>query len=248
MKRRPLLLACVLAPSGALADSVAYRSKVDISASDTKTAFRHVHDWSSKKVDPLFDDIANHDKFFSAANDFSWVEARDPAGQVFFRSPSPALTRLWVSPDSQLFVGLSGIRRSNPYQLVVWRRDGKLLHREHIASEVAKLSTEQRRDLAQKFPEAESFLTKRFFSYGSSNYVDFSIQGIQKKIGMPAWEYLRKLSVPHPYSGDFAESVTNAVIWFDESNPAPRLERSATGWTLHLRSPGGKQMQIPVPA
>ncbi|MEO5672104.1 MAG: hypothetical protein ABIR26_15545, partial [Ramlibacter sp.] len=100
MKRRPLLLACLLVPCGAMADAVAYRSRVDISATNDKTSFRHVHDWSSKKLDALFDDIANHDKFFSAANDFSWVEARDKGEQVIFRSPSPALTKLWISPDS----------------------------------------------------------------------------------------------------------------------------------------------------
>ncbi|MEO5670527.1 MAG: hypothetical protein ABIR26_07520, partial [Ramlibacter sp.] len=127
------------------------------------------------------------------------------------------------------------------------RRDGRVLHREHVASEVAKLSTDQRRDFAQRYPDAEAFLSKRYFSYGSSNYLDFSIQGLERKIGTPAWDHLRKLSVPHPYSGDFAESVTNNVIWFDDASPAPRMERSATGWTLHLRSPGGRQMQIPVP-
>ena len=247
MKRRPLILASLLAPCGAIADSVAYRGRVDITESNDRIAFRHVHDWSSRKVDALFEDIANHDKFFTAANDFSWVEARDARGQVLFRSPSPAFTKLWISPDSQFFVGLSGIRRSNPYQLAVWRRDGQLVHRQHISSEVAKLSPEQRKDFALRFPEAQALLSNRYFSYENATYLDFSIQGMPKKIGMPASDYLRKLSVPHPYSGDFAESVTNSVIWFDDSNPAPRMEQTALGWSLYLRSPGGKQMEITVP-
>jgi hypothetical protein len=247
MKRRLLVLACLLAPCAGMADAVAYRSRVDIAvANNDKTAFHHVHDWSSKKLDALFDDIANHDKFFSAANDFSYVEAKDGQGKLLFRSPSPALTKLWISPDGQFFVGLSGIRRYNPYQLVVWQRDGKVLHREHIASEVARLTSEQRSEFSTRFPEAQAFLSKRYFNHGNAAYLDFSLQGMSKKIGMPALEYLRKLSVPHPYSGDFAESVTNSVVWFDDSDPALRMERTALGWMLYLRSPGGRQMAIQV--
>jgi hypothetical protein len=37
----------------------------------------------------------------------------------------PALTLLWISPDSRYVVGLSNVKLWNPYQLVVFSRAGR---------------------------------------------------------------------------------------------------------------------------
>jgi hypothetical protein len=137
---------------GTYADVYRYGGRHEIETNNGTVSFRHVHDWSSEKLQPLFFDLTHHDRFFSSANDFSYVELRDSAGKVLFRSPSPALTKLWISPDSQLLVGFSDVMVYNPYQLMVWQRDGTLLHREHISAEVAKISSENRREFAQRFP------------------------------------------------------------------------------------------------
>ena len=69
----------------------------------------------------------------------------------------------------------------NPYQLVVWRRDGTLVQSVHISDEVAKLTPEQRGDFAKRFPAAERFLSGRYFTYNDSTYLDYSFSVSQTR-------------------------------------------------------------------
>ena len=98
------------------ADFLIYDQKREISVTNGDVVFRHAHDWGSKQVSKLFLDLPHHEKFFTTANSFSFVEVRGSDGKILFRSPSPALTNLWISPDGQFFVGLSNIMLYNPYQ------------------------------------------------------------------------------------------------------------------------------------
>lgn len=246
MNRRIFIsLLLLLPPLAARADRVGYGGTHEVTAKKSTLTFRHVHNWDSAKVDELFSDLTHHERFFSAANDFAFVELRD-GDSVLFRSPAAALTHLWISPDTQFFVGLSRVRLRNPYQLVVWRRDGTVVHREHISYEVAKLSPEHRRVFAKRFPKAEQFLSGRYFIHGNSTYLDYSILGVPNKIGDAAWDYLFPLRVRHPYSDDFGESVTNWIEWFDPKNPDVSIARNGTELTLSLRSPTGKRVTIPI--
>jgi hypothetical protein len=245
MRQGILIFFAGLFASTAHADFVGYGGHHEVTATSGALKFHHVHDWDSPKLGPLFSDLTRHDLIFSAANDFAFVELRE-GNKVLFRSPSPALTELWISPDTQFFVGLSHIKLSNPYQLVVWRRDGTLLHREHISDEVAKLSPEQRRDFATRFPKAEQFLVGRYFTHGDATFLDYSMLGVPNEIGDAAWDYLYALRVRHPYSDDFAESVTNVVEWFDRKHSELRITQSGAALILSLRSPTGKRMTIPL--
>lgn len=168
------------------------------------------------------------------------------SGKVLFQTPCPALMHVWVSQDAQHIVGLSTVMLYNPYQLVVWRRDGTLLWKEHISSEVARLTTDQRREFAGRFPAAERYLASRYFTRGGRIYVDYSQLGIPNDIGGDAWDYLHGLSVPHPYANDMAESVTNSVYWYDYRNPAPTLRQEGKNLVLTVRSRTGGQMRIPL--
>jgi hypothetical protein len=134
----------------------------------------------------------------------------------------------------------------NPYQLVVWQHDGTVVHREHISAEVAELTPEHRREFAKRFPKAEQFLSGRYFIHGNSTYLDYSILGVPNHISKAAWDYLFPLRVPHPYSDDFGESVTNSVEWFDRERPNVSIARNGTEIVLSLRSPTGKHVTIPV--
>jgi hypothetical protein len=243
MKRWLFIFLAVLGVSSAHGDYAAYGGRHEVTTTRGTLTFRHVHDWDSPKVEPLFSNLTHHERFFSAANDFAFVELRD-ASKILFRSPSPALTCLWISRDGQFFVGLSDIMLYNPYQLVVWQRDGTLLYREHISDEVAKLSPKQRRDFAKRFPKAEQFLAERYFTRGGITYLDYSILGMPNQIGNAAFNYLFPFRVRHPYSGDFAESVTNVVEWFDRKRPDLSLSRQGNAPTLSLRSPTGKRVRI----
>ena len=246
MRRRIfILLVFLLAPLGARADRVGYGGRHEVTATEGALTFRHVHDWSAPKVDELFSDLTHHERFFSEANDFAFVEARD-GDTVLFRSPAPALTYLWISPDGQFFVGLSRVMLRNPYQLVVWQRDGTVIRREHISAEVARLSPAQRQEFAKRFPQAERFLATRSFTHAGTTYVDYSILGMPNGIGDKAFSYLFSFRAPHPYSDDFSSSVTNWVTWFDEAHPEPGIARDGSALNLSLRSPTGKRMTIPL--
>lgn len=246
MNRRVFIaLLLLLPPIAARADSVGYGGTHEVTATKGALTFRHVHNWDWQKVDRLFSDLTHHERFFSAANDFAFVEVRD-GNNILFRSPSPALTHLWISPDAQFFVGLSNVMLLNPYQLVVWRRGGAVVHREHISAEVAKLSPEKRREFATRFPKAEQFLSGRYFIHGDSTYLDYSLLGVPNNIGDAAWDYLFPFRVPHPYSDDFVESVTNWVEWFDPKTPDVAIAHKGAEHILSLRSPTGKRVTIPI--
>ncbi len=246
MKRWLFMVLAVLAVQGAWADMVGYGETRQFSATNGVLTARHFHNWGSRKISGLFLDFNHHQRFFTAENDFAYVELLDSAGKVLFHAPSPALTYLWISPDSEYLVGLSSVMLYNPYQLVVWRRDGTLLHSEHISAEVASLSPEQRQEFARKFPEAERFLQQRYFTYHDATYLDFLILGVPNEIGEDAFKYLLALEVKHPYSSDFSHSVTNWVGWFDEKNPDPKIVSTGGKLVLQLRSPNGRQMEIPL--
>ncbi len=116
------------------------------------------------------------------------------------------------------------------------------MHREHISAEVAKLTLEQRKDFALRFPEAEKLLASSYFSRRGVLYLDFS--EVFNEIGEAAWKFLNSLRSPHPYSDDFYESVTNNVYWFDPKKPDINLTQKEGEFTLALRSPNGKPMMI----
>jgi hypothetical protein len=245
MKLRHHICTLLLLPICARADSIAYSGTHEVKVTKDTLTFRHVHNWSSPKVDELYSDLTHHERFFSAANDFAFVELRD-GNRVLFRSPSPALTHLWISTDSQFFVGLSNVMLYNPYQLVVWKRDGRVAHCEHVSAEVAKVSAEQRREFAKRFPSAEKFLSGRYFTHNESTYLDYSLLGVPNEIGDAAWNYLYPFRVRHPYSDDFSESVTNSVFWFDDKDPELNLFQEGARLTLSLRSRTGKRVFVPI--
>ena len=71
---------------------------------------------------------------FSADNDYSYLRLRDKATSAeLFRRPVPALTHIWISPDSKYLVGISDVMLWNPYQLVVFSKsDDRLLERNMV--------------------------------------------------------------------------------------------------------------------
>jgi hypothetical protein len=65
---------------------------------------------------------------FVPENDWSRLRvAARASGKLLFDAPVPALTFLWISPDSRYVVGLSNIQVWNDVQLVVFARDGRRL-------------------------------------------------------------------------------------------------------------------------
>src|SRR5262249_2727319 len=70
---------------------------------------------------------------FSAENNYSYLELRDKAkGIILFHRPVPALTYIWISPNSKFVVGLSNVKLWNPYQIVVYSKSGDCLFKQDL--------------------------------------------------------------------------------------------------------------------
>jgi len=229
------------------ADFTAYNAKSTISAVSSNFGVVHMHDWSSEKIPALFSDLANHEAFLTDANDFSFIQLFDANQKSVFLKPSPALTVIWISPDSKFIVGLSNIMLNNPYQLMIWRIDGTLVYKKHISPSVAKISPKDLEEFYQKYPAAKAIFRDRYMMRSGVGYLDYDIVGVSNVIGNEAWHYLDDRDTPNPYSDDFWSSATNQINWFDDKNPDLAITETANTIRLSLRSPSGKPVQIAFP-
>jgi hypothetical protein len=117
----------VAASSAAHADSVAYNGVVDLSAETATLYAEHHHDWSFLPRAPR-KTISTAENRCAADNDESSLRLCDKTtGVDLFRRLVPALTHIWISPDSEYVVGISNVMPHNPYQLVVFNRTGERL-------------------------------------------------------------------------------------------------------------------------
>ncbi|MBK9992171.1 MAG: hypothetical protein IPP19_15970 [Verrucomicrobia bacterium] len=248
MKHLSFLLILAFVLCGRLtADSTAYNGKLTISAVGGNFGVVHIHDWSSGKIPALFNDLANHEAFLGEANDFSFIQLFDANQKSVFLKPSPALTVIWISPDSKFIVGLSSIMRNNPYQLMIWRIDGTLVYKKHISASVAKISPQDLEEFYQKYPAARAIFRDRYMLRGRVGYLDYGNLGASNSLGDDAWNDLYARDVPNPYSDDFSSSVKDRITWFDEKEPDLAITETPNTIKLSLRSPSGKLVQIAFP-
>jgi hypothetical protein len=123
-----------VASTPAHADRVGYDKVVDLQAETGTVRAEHHHDWGFATHDARWKMISTTENPFTADNDYSYLRLLDKAtGAELFRRPVPALTHIWISPDSKYVVGISNVKRWNPYQLVVFSKSGdRLLERKMI--------------------------------------------------------------------------------------------------------------------
>lgn len=130
-RKRPFLtfvvgVTLLLAGSSAWSDAVSYSKVVDLRAESAAVVAQHHHDWSQATRDARWKMISTTKDPFTAENTYAYLRLVDRAsGRELFKKPVPALTHLWISPDSRYVVGLSSIKLNNPYQLVVFSRSGR---------------------------------------------------------------------------------------------------------------------------
>jgi len=134
--RGPLRIALpLLAASALLADAVGYRGIVNLREQTDVVVAEHHHDWSRATEDARFKMITTTKDPFTPENTYSYLRLLDRAsGRELFKKPVPALTHLWISPDSRFVVGLSNVKLWNPYQIVVFDRSGRRLFEKSITS------------------------------------------------------------------------------------------------------------------
>lgn len=126
----------IAASSAAHADMVGYAKVVELSVEASTLRAEHYHDWGSASRAARWKMISTTENPFTADNNYSSLRLYDKVtGVDLFRRPVPALTHIWISPDSEYVVGVSNVMLWNPYQLVVFNRTGdRLLERNMVGA------------------------------------------------------------------------------------------------------------------
>lgn len=238
------IVAAAIPSPPAAADRVAYGQILDVTAETAELRAVHHHDWSQATRGKRGKMFSGDQDPFRPENDYATLEVTDrKTGRRLFRASVPALTRLWISPDSRHVLGLSEIRLWNPYQLVLFDREGHLLFRRHIALEEAQLTPAEYEQLLARFPEAKSELERVTTREGDDIFVD--IRDSSRLHG--AWDTLDRHRRLSHYSPRFSESVTNYVFWLDPREPDPKLiESGGRVAAIELSDPKGVRFRIPV--
>jgi hypothetical protein len=123
------IFALVSSSQIARADRSGYNKVVDLSTESSTIRVEHHHDWRVATTDSRWQMTVSDPAYpFLAENHDAYLRVLDKAtGAELFKRPGPALSYLWISPDSKYIVGLSNIMLRNPYQLVVYNRAGDRL-------------------------------------------------------------------------------------------------------------------------
>jgi hypothetical protein len=181
---------------------------------------------------------------FGRENSYSSLTVTDKgSGRVLFRSPVPALSRLWISPDSRFVLGLSEVKLWNPYQVVLFDRMGPVLLKRRISSEEAQLTRPELAKLLAAYPRARTEIERLSHEEGGKVYVDFDDP--RRLYG--AWDVLNEHRRRSHFSPNFSESVTNVIHWLDADAKPRVIERSGRPTALELRDPRGQPFRIPIP-
>lgn len=123
--RTAALLVGLIVAFASRADRVLYEGVADLKAETDLIRAEHHHDWGRDTEKARWKMFSGTRDPFTADNTYSYLRVTErKTGRVLFTRPVPALTYLWISPDSKYVVGLSDIQLWNPYQLVVFTRNG----------------------------------------------------------------------------------------------------------------------------
>ncbi|MBK7951644.1 MAG: hypothetical protein IPK00_23460 [Deltaproteobacteria bacterium] len=104
-----------------------YSSAVRLEAQGGGVIARHHHDYGERNHAVIWEEFDRRTDQFDPKNRFSRIRITKVGGENLYEGPCPPLNFLWVSPTGDYIVGLSEIRHSNPYQIVVFSRRGDLL-------------------------------------------------------------------------------------------------------------------------
>ncbi|MBW2456431.1 MAG: hypothetical protein JRI68_18075 [Deltaproteobacteria bacterium] len=232
----------VIAPPQVSADRGPYRKKVELTATAGDLFVRHKHDWSQVPTGSTVVDV------FAPDNDYSYVEFYRQSGKrLVDRQPAPPLTHMWLAPDGSYLVGLSHVKRSNLYQLVVYRGSGHLVHKEHIASQEACFDEAELARFLKLFPKAREPFGEWSRTLGDTTYVDAFRPGARSRMGREAAYALAPYRCPGRYPVSMAESIGNHRRWYHRREPAVRIERrGAKLVAVSLRDLDGTRFAIPV--
>jgi hypothetical protein len=204
-----VLAVAAFAARGARADAVGYEEVIDIDAAGGGVTCRHHHDWSYDTHRARWQVISTHADMFNAENDFAWLACSRGEREVF-RSPSPALTKLWVSDDGLYVVGLSNVKSWNPIQVVVFETSGKRIFAAPISSQESCFTVAEYRAFLRAHPAARTRLRERAVVVDGKVYAEMTwVAGDEG-----AFDELVKRRCANHRRANISESVSNWVSWY----------------------------------
>lgn len=242
----------------AFADAAGYTGKTTVAIADARYSVVHYHDWSQRGALWEITKLPRRESvriFDGKHNNFSYIKIFDKAtGTLQLRLPCPALSVLWLSPDSRYLIGLSDVMVWNPYQLVVYELpSGKRVYAEPIETEVFLFSPSEYADLIRRFPEIKTVVDQRSRTFESTgdriviNAIFGLLNELPNKKHNAIWDALYPHLTAHPYSSNFDSSVTNWVFWYDEKDPGITLIEEGEVLVLSLNDPKHKRFSVRIP-
>lgn len=207
----------------------------------------HYHNWSDTTRESRYKMISTHQNPFNQENDYAYVMAiSKSSNDTIFKSPSPALTELYISDDEQHIVGISNIKLWNPYQLVIYNRSGNLTFMKHIAEAEAKLDLNAYESFKTRYPNQFNMLDSmsRIEKINEHYFIDFLSMDMPSKLG-DAWNYLFEYERPNHLSTAFSETTTNYVYWYKDENPG--LQMTTIDYAIQkisLLDPKSKRFEV----
>lgn len=184
---------------------------------------------------------------FGQANNYARIVCNDTKdGKTLFVAPTPALTALWISPDQRYVVGLSNIKLWNPYQLVVYRMDGVLVFRMHVAESEACFDRVQFARFYSDHAQIQPLLKERSVIRNDKIFVDYGFMNAPLRFGRETWFALYAKRCPSHLSANITETTANFVRWYRESEPGISLDVDEHGAAvgLTLLDPIGAPIRI----
>lgn len=232
------------------ADRIRYNKIANLKVENEKVIVRHYHNWSDSKYEKWYKIFPEEKRFSDMDIDYAYIECYEKkTGNILFKKPSPALTKIHISDDSRYIIGISNIKVINPYQFVVYNRGGDIIYKKHIAASEAKLTLPEYKEFGQRYPSQTKFLEElhRITLYSNSFYIDFLSVGMPEILGK-AWVFLIKKEAPNYLSKNFGESVTNYVTWYSEVDPKIELRYNNSRQLIgvSLLDPRGERFEIPI--
>ena len=248
MKRQLLLLTILLfAYNSVIADMVGYSDSLRLRVESKNYIVIHFHDWTDATQENRFKMISSDENPFNSNNNYAFIKCIErTTGKILFKKPCPALTKIEISKDEKYIIGLSFIKLWNPYHLVIFSTDGKLIKKRSIECEEAKLDFNTLSKFKEKYKRAYSYLTTKNRIYKTENFYYIDFLGFHNKIGK-AWDYLFKYSGNNHLSKNFSESVTNWIYWYYEKSPSIYLiYKSGMIYSISLLDPKQKRIEIKI--
>jgi len=242
-----LLLAFLTISVVAKADSFAYNGKVLITEESENFIVKHYHNWTGETKDELYEMISTDQNPFTEKNNYGYIELLDKkTGKSIFKKPSTALTQIIISNNEKHIIGISNIMVWNPFQLVIYDTNGKLIKKRNFSSEESKLTSSEYDEFSTKFPKQCGDLVEYTYFKNGFVYIDFLRMNMPTKLGN-AWDFLMDYRASNHLTPNISETTTNFVFWFSEKKPEIILDYNNERLiSISINDPENKQFKIPI--